>query len=72
MYATEQTYVTTYLAISFVLLPKHGRIVQRTIRTNNNCAYHHHLSQLVESIPVRSASHLKNWHRLVQTIEYLD
>ena len=34
MYATEQTYVITYLAIS--VLTMHGCIGRLTIRTNNN------------------------------------
>jgi len=45
MYATEQTYVIAYLAISFGFV--HGCIGLRTIRNIINCAYHRR-SQLGE------------------------
>jgi hypothetical protein len=70
MYAIEHTYVITYLAISRSIVL--GRIRIRTIRTNNICTHDHPTSQLVEGIPVRRASHLESWHRLVQTIKHLD
>jgi hypothetical protein len=69
MYVTEQTYVIVYLAISFVIVQ--GRIGLRTIRTSINYA-HRQTSQLSGGKPVRGASHLESWHRLVQTIEHLD
>jgi len=68
MYATEQTNVIVYLAISFGIVK--GRIGLRTIRTSIN--YAHQTSQLSGGMPVRGASHLESWHRLIQTIEHLD
>ena len=70
MYAIEHTYVITYLAISRSIML--GRTGLRTIRTNNICTHDHQTGQLVEGIRLRSASHLENWYRLVQTIEHLD
>jgi len=69
MYATEQTYVIAYLAIGFGIVK--GHIGLRTIRTSINYA-HHQTSQLSGGMPVRGASHLESWHRLIQTIEHLD
>ena len=69
MYATEQTYVIAYLAISFGIAQ--GRIGLRTIRTSINCVYDR-TSQLGGGMPVRGGSHLESWHGLVQTIEQLD
>ena len=69
MYATEQTYVIAYLAISFGFVQ--GCTGLRTIRTSINCAYYRR-SQLGGGMPVRGAPNLESWHRLVQTIEQLD
>ena len=68
MYATEQTYVIAYLAISFGIV--RGRIGLRTIRTSTS--YAHQRDHLSERMPVRCVSHLESWHRLVQTVEHLD
>ena len=70
MYATEETYVIAYLAISLGICAGAHRATYHSDQYQLRA--HHYRSQLKGGMPVLGASHLEGWHRLVQTIEHLD